>query len=56
MAVALRSVLRNVARKMQVRGYAAPAESAIKEGKMALTFAAGNKVSTFSNSLFIYNL
>ncbi|XP_022118372.2 ATP synthase subunit delta, mitochondrial [Pieris rapae] len=42
MATALRSSLRSVIRKVQIRSYAdAPA---IKEGEMALTFAAGNKV------------
>ncbi|XP_034826774.1 ATP synthase subunit delta, mitochondrial [Maniola hyperantus] len=36
-------LLRNVSRKIQVRSYAAEA-AAPKEGEMALTFAAGNKV------------
>lgn len=40
MALVLRNMLRGVARRVQVRSYA----DAPKEGEMALTFAAGNKV------------
>lgn len=40
MASALRNVLRGVAKRVQARGYA----DAPKEGEMAFTFAAGNKV------------
>lgn len=40
MAMALRSMLRSATRRLQVRTYA----DAPKEGEMALTFAAGNKV------------
>ncbi|XP_053612947.1 ATP synthase subunit delta, mitochondrial [Plodia interpunctella] len=40
MAMALRNVLRGVARRLQARGYA----DAPKGDEMALTFAAGNKV------------
>lgn len=42
MALALRNLLRSSARRLQVRSYAAEAP---KEGEMALTFAAGNKVT-----------
>lgn len=42
MAMALRSLLRSSARRLQARGFAAEAP---KEGEMALTFAAGNKVT-----------
>lgn len=41
--MAFRGVLRNVARRLQVRTYAADAP---KGDEMALTFAAGNKVIT----------
>lgn len=44
MALAFRGVIRNVARRLQVRNYA----DAPKGDEMALTFAAGNKVSLFS--------
>lgn len=48
MAMAMRSLLRGAARRFQVRSYAAPAkEEPLKEGEMALTFAAGNKVLTY---------
>ena len=40
MALAFRSGLRTVARRLQVRNYA----DAAKGDEMALTFAAGNKV------------
>lgn len=41
----MRSLLRGAARRLQVRSYAAPVkEEPLKEGEMALTFAAGNKV------------
>lgn len=40
MALAVRNLLRGVARRVQARGYA----DAPKDGEMALTFAAGNKV------------
>ncbi|CAG9578677.1 unnamed protein product [Danaus chrysippus] len=40
MALAVRSVLRTVSRRLQARTYA----DAPKEGEMAFTFAAGNKV------------
>ncbi|CAG4948439.1 unnamed protein product [Colias eurytheme] len=42
MSSAIRTTLRTVFRKAQIRSYADTA--AIKEGEMALTFAAGNKV------------
>lgn len=44
MSLALRGIMRNAA-KLQVRSFAAKAsETTLKEGEMALTFAAGNKV------------
>lgn len=45
--MAMRSLLRGAARRFQVRSYAAPAKEPLKEGEMALTFAAGNKVLTY---------
>ncbi|XP_063395339.1 ATP synthase subunit delta, mitochondrial [Cydia fagiglandana] len=45
MSVALRGLLRGAARRVQVRTFAAEApKETVKEGEMALTFAAGNKV------------
>lgn len=45
MAMAMRGLLRGAAKRFQVRSYAAQVkEESLKEGEMALTFAAGNKV------------
>ncbi|XP_063363085.1 ATP synthase subunit delta, mitochondrial [Cydia amplana] len=45
MSVALRGLLRGAVRRVQVRTFAAEApKETVKEGEMALTFAAGNKV------------
>lgn len=50
MSVALRGLMRNAVRRVQVRNFAAEPP---KEGEMALTFAAGNKVHVSRSRQFL---